>query len=953
MKTSNYLIGFAALASLTLVGCSDNDFIGTGGSSGFSKGNGEISFNAGSGKITRGEEITGKDAADKLGGKFTVYGWKTNSAASGKTAGDHEDVYQDYLVTWGANTAYTTESNTANWEYVGNTSQPIDGAGVDQTIKYWDYSTNRYDFIAWTINDGSGSVLKARPQVTDTSVEPGLTFNAPTAKDLGSVYISDKYTATPDGTKPAGDVLTNASNAKHTLGQYRSNASSVNDGYDAVKLQFRSLAAKVRIGIYETVPGYKISDVVFYKEDDGTKAWNYTYGESDADYPSSQVDATLFADAETFARSGDLTVRYHDATYISGDEKKDNTAFTDLSNLTKSKFFAFGPLTNTKGTGTKTPIGSETGELKYIGTTSNTATMSIGNDENTLYTYVFPMEENGNPLKLKVNYKLTSIDNSGETILVTGANAVVPANFAQWMANYAYTYLFKISDNTNGSTNPSAGPEGLYPITFDAVVVDAQEGYQETITTVNDNSITTYQNGSEVTVNDEYLSTKGDIYVAIKGTPELTAGTNIKLFICEDQDAKETLSEEVAANYMNNGMIFTNVTSQLTIETAAFEVPNSSGAGHGIKFDPNTIAHFTPAAHTIYVVEYTTDLGIKSYKIIKVDNANATQTYTLTMAAQTKATNEAATFTIKNGTYNVTGAKSLVVIKNSSNEAVTDDFVIDEGPEGTYTVTPKTAVAGTYTVSFNGVDTENAITVTAPVWNYNSANVTSVNVEEGKSITVKLLNQSGGAAIEGVTPTVSAGLKATKTNASGETTITAIAGESGPKTVSYNGSNLTVQVDKFTLSLTHSGIINVGDTQHNTATLTLTNANTSGGAIAPGTQTINSSTPTVAAGGSLTSGSMTVTALTKGTTTLSADGTNAKINLEVVNYELTANGTAKTITLTRDGAALSGQVFTTTGGATVTATSTAGVYKVSGSAGSHTIQFKYKGQVVADVDIDL
>ena len=170
MKTSNYLIGFAALASLTLVGCSDNDFIGTGGSSGFSKGNGEISFNAGSGKITRGQEITGQDAATKLGNKFIVYGWKTNSDASGEAAGNHEDVYQDYLLTWGANTAGTTESNTANWEYVGNTSQPIDGAGVDQTIKYWDYSTSRYDFIAWTIKDGTGSVLKARPKVTSTSV---------------------------------------------------------------------------------------------------------------------------------------------------------------------------------------------------------------------------------------------------------------------------------------------------------------------------------------------------------------------------------------------------------------------------------------------------------------------------------------------------------------------------------------------------------------------------------------------------------------------------------------------------------------------------------------------------------------------------------------------------------------------------------------------------------------
>ena len=942
MKTSNYLIGFAALASLTLVGCSDNDFIGTGGSSGFSKGNGEISFNAGSGKITRGEEITGKDAADKLGGKFTVYGWKTNSAASDKTDGAHEDVFKDYLLTWGANTAFTTESNTNNWEYVGNTSQPIDGAGVDQTIKYWDYSTNRYDFIAWTINDGSAAVLKDRATVTSTSVKPSLTFNAPTAKSLGSVYISDKYTATPEGTAIAN--LTNASPEKHTFGKYMGKDANDDASKDAVRLQFRSLAAKVRIGLYETVPGYQVSDVVFYK-DNADKAWNYTYtGEDATDYPSDQTYATLFADANTFTRSGDLTVYYHDATYMTDDAKLDNTAYTALDPITQSKYFAFGQLTNTKGAGTKTVIAAN----EAIGTTSNTATMSIGNDENTLYTYVFPMEENDNPLRLKVNYKLTSTDGSGETILVSGANAVVPANFAQWMANYAYTYLFKISDNTNGSTNPSTGPEGLYPITFDAVVVDAQEGYQETITTVNDNSITTYQDGSEVTVNDEYLSAKGDIYVAIKGTPDLTAGTNIKLYICEDQDAKETLSEEVAANYLNNGMIFTNVSDLLTVNAAAIEVPNSSGAGHGINFAANKVAKFNPTANTIYVVEYDAGGGVKSYKIIKVDKATATQDYTVAMAASlTPATNETAAFTIKNGERNVTGAKSLVVVKKGET-VVTDQFEIAETGEGNYTVTPKTAVAGTdYKVYFNGEDAGNTFTVVAPVWT-----PAKVFVEEGKSVTSVLTNKTGtgAAAIAGVTPTAPTGLKASKTTSTGQTTITAAAGESGEKIVSYNGSNLTVEVDKFTLTLDHGGIINVGDEDHKTATLTMANANTSGTSVA--SKAIESSDATVAAGGSIGTTTMTVTALKAGKTTLSATGTNANVNLEVVNYVLTADGV--NITLKKDGAAISGQVFSAPSGVTVTATSATGVYKVSATTpGTYTISFKYKGQIVADVPVTI
>lgn len=934
MKNSNYLIGLAALA---LVGCSDNDFLGSGENI-TSTGNGEISFSAGSPNMTRAGEMTGQSAADKLKSKFTVYGWKTDNATSGKTDGTHEDVYQDYLVTYAANTAGTTESNTKNWEYVGNTSQPIDGAGIPQTIKYWDYSTNRYDFIGWTITGGN-AVLKERKQVSSTSVAPSLKFNASTASDLGQVYISDKYTATSDGSKPTGDVLTNADHAKYSLGQYKD---------QEVALQFRTLSAKARIGIYETVPGYKVSDVVFYKEN-ATIAHNYTYSETNADYTSNQSNATLYTASDVFTRSGDVTVKYHDKTYESADTKLDNTAYTTVDNATKASFFAFGQLTNTKGTGTKTAVTA--GEP--IGTTSPTATMSIGNDENTLYTYVFPMETNTEALNLKVNYVLTSTDGSGEVIKVTGANAQVPSNYAQWLANYAYTYLFKISDNTNGYTGGDSNPAGLYPITFDAVVINAIEGNQETITTVNDNSITTYQDGSEVTVNDEYLSAKGDIYVAIKGLPDLTAGTNIKLFIAEDKSAVENLTEEVAANYMYNAMLFTDVTALLTVNDAEIEVPNTSGAGHGIKFAANKVAKFTPAANTVYVVEYTTG-GVKSYKVIKVDSANATQTYTVAVTAASVATNEVATFTVKNGSYAVTGAKSQITIKDGSGNDATLKFEITEtATAGTYNVTPKTATAGAYQVYLGtATDGANKVTVTAPIWSDGTNNITSIVVEEGHSVTVKLLAKAG-TPLVGVTPTVPAGITATATTADGSTTLTAAAGTSGDKVVSYNGSNLTVKVDNFTLAL-GVNILNVGDAEHKTTSITLTNAGTG---TTVGAQEIASSTPATAAGVTLASGTATVTALAAGTTTFSYG--NAKANLEVVNYVLTDNSgsAAGTIKLTKDGNAVSGAVFTTPTGISVTATSTPGVYKVTKTDGSaaadRNIEFKYKGVVVADVTINI
>lgn len=87
----------------------------------------------------------------------------------------------------------------------------------------------------------------------------------------------------------------------------------------------------------------------------------------------------------------------------------------------------------------------------------------------------------GSELNLKVDYTLLSRDGNGEEIKVIGATATVPATFAKWQPNNSYTYIFKISDNTNGAVGSIIG---LRPITLDAVVNTDADGRQETVTTV-------------------------------------------------------------------------------------------------------------------------------------------------------------------------------------------------------------------------------------------------------------------------------------------------------------------------------------------------------------------------------------------------------------------------------------------------------------------------------------
>ena len=228
------------------------------------------------------------------------------------------------------------------------------------------------------------------------------------------------------------------------------------------------------------------------------------------------------------------------------------------------------------------------------------------------YTVVIP-NETGAVLNLKVNYTLLSTDGSGETINVTGATAQVPAEFATWKSGYAYTYIFKISQNSNGLTNPSAGPAGLYPITFDAIVTETEDGVQETITTVATPSITTYAKGVIVTANNEY-TTGSNIYV-MNNIETLTAANTNLYTVTLETDAAQTINEASVANALANGtesptdtwtvedankkkMVLTKATAPTIVTQIAAEDAPDGNAITGIN-----AAKFTPSAAGTYVFE--------------------------------------------------------------------------------------------------------------------------------------------------------------------------------------------------------------------------------------------------------------------------------------------------------------------------------------------------------------
>lgn len=107
------------------------------------------------GSITR-TGSTGAEAAAKLNNTFTVWAFKNKGS-------DKQTVMNGYTVNWTANTAYTTTSNTHNWEYVGQ--------GTDQTIKYWDWGATAYRYFGYTGNKNDADVQNSNVTLTISNID--------------------------------------------------------------------------------------------------------------------------------------------------------------------------------------------------------------------------------------------------------------------------------------------------------------------------------------------------------------------------------------------------------------------------------------------------------------------------------------------------------------------------------------------------------------------------------------------------------------------------------------------------------------------------------------------------------------------------------------------------------------------------------------------------------------
>lgn len=332
--------------------------------------------------------LTTAEAAEALNNKFFVSGVKF---ASTTTPFNKQIVFNNTPVSYRANTAGTTSSNTANWEYVNG----------NEHIRYWDQKAEGYGFFGYSIKDGSSVTA-------ETSSDPECYVTLNNLQGGAKSPTTTAYFSLPTSVNPkAGSVAFQ----------------------DAVTMTFIQPLARIRIGfIYgdfynETDdPGIDITNVSFTKYNmpageksiarkgsiKSTYTWNYSSNEFEC---TQSFVATIDSESSIDAIELDnYKAHADDASFYHIDSK----------NYVEDALFAFA--TETKDDAKALP-------------NNPTEDERIAWEEKQWY-YVFPQDGNKD-WQLKITTSIYGIKDD--------KTAIVPANYLKWEPNHQYTYIFKVS----------------------------------------------------------------------------------------------------------------------------------------------------------------------------------------------------------------------------------------------------------------------------------------------------------------------------------------------------------------------------------------------------------------------------------------------------------------------------------------------------------------------------
>lgn len=326
---------------------------------------------------------------------------------------------------------YVLASNLTGQSYyttTGDEAKRYLSNNAEQWLRYWDKSAPTTNFYAYApyVNKAYTSTTG----VTYNNNNHQMTF--PSGSIVAGYDDRDKYEFLFAGKQVESGAYGNE-----------------------VELAFRHLNAKVRITFYEVIDGYSVT-MKSLKE--GT--YNFI----------SAVPAIIgnpYSRGDVWKTAG-ATITFSSPKYESADATFNftGTRYPDTEYLTFN-----------------VPTASP------IATTSSEATANPGTNLNyssTVY-YAIP-KSNTTGLTFHVSFELKST--TGEKILVNNATVHVGKDNCNWEANKVYTYVFKITKKSSGTTAvvPSIDPsdptpstsDALFPIIFDNCSVEDWAAATET-----------------------------------------------------------------------------------------------------------------------------------------------------------------------------------------------------------------------------------------------------------------------------------------------------------------------------------------------------------------------------------------------------------------------------------------------------------------------------------------
>lgn len=450
MKKFIYLaVGVALMASCS----SDFDLSEGGGNAG---GSDVIGFQMRTGNTSRA--TTGLQSAGHY--NFGVFGYKKNDKVNpimgnylvgyldakgyqpgtGSTVGDQPGVADGTSYWMYEKMGYGQFNGTYAGETV-NPNTPYASNNEGQYLRYWDKSADHTCFYAYA------------PYVNTGATGKTVTYVDGTPKGSSD----DTYVLTiPNGTIKHGfdDPSTYEfmyASAKVLVGDY---------GHD-VSLKFNRLNAKVNIKFWEDIEGYSVRLI------DLTSAYGVAATPSIKEAGQGSYGYKL---GKIYTKNG-VKIKFNaDAEFQSLKQYAGETTSAPLD--------------------FKTPTASLIGENRVMATPSPSTYYAIpkGSGANVLADGELNYSASGSApatelaqtgLTFHVSYEL--ISTTGEKITVTDAIVHVPKDYCNWEANKHYTYIFRITKNSNGSTGTTTpkpeDPEvptvnALYPIVFDNCVVE-------------------------------------------------------------------------------------------------------------------------------------------------------------------------------------------------------------------------------------------------------------------------------------------------------------------------------------------------------------------------------------------------------------------------------------------------------------------------------------------------